>query len=260
MERTPLITILAQVEAMPSPANQLGSFVQGGGIFMLFILLCSLIATGLIIHRFLSLRWHNAIPNVMGVLINQAKEGKPEAVKSLQKEAEEQKSPLARTVYVAFGLRDQNADSMRSGVEAAAREEIVKLQNGLPAMEVIITIAPLLGLLGTVSGLISVFGVFGGSQALEDPDPALIAAGIAEALYTTIGGLAVAVPVVIAHSYFNKKIERMAVRMEVLLGEVISGLVRSKGKPGPLTDVPIPSPLMPPPKLGSHVQPPSGKK
>ncbi len=249
--------LLAQTNDFIRPANQLGAFVEGGGVFMIFILFCSVVAIGLIIHRFLSLRWQSAIPNILPVLIAQAKDGKPEAVRNLEKEVETSRAPLARAISAAFSLRDRDSDSMRSGVEVAAREEIVKLQNGLPAMEVIITISPLLGLLGTVSGLIGVFGVFGGSQALEDPDPALIAAGIAEALYTTIGGLAVAVPVVIAHSYFNKKIERMSVRMEVLLADVMNGIHRSKGKPGPLSDVPVPVPLIPPPSMPSRSQPPS---
>ncbi len=225
---------------------------------MIFILLCSLIAVGLIIHRFLSLRWHHTIPRLMTVLIEQAKDGKPDAVDTLKKEAAEAASPLARAVNVAFSLRDQDTNSLRQGVEASAREEVVKLQSGLSAMEVIITIAPMLGLLGTVSGLVGVFDVFGNS-ALQD-DPALMAAGIAEALYTTIGGLAVAIPVVIAHSYFNKKIERMAARMEVLLADVIHGLQRSAGKPGPLTDVPVPAPLVPPPSLPTNAQPPALKE
>ena len=130
---------------------------------------------------------------------------------------------------------------MRHGVEATAREEVVKMQFGMPMLEVVITIAPLLGLLGTVSGLVTVFGLVGSSSAMENPDPAKMAAGIGEALYTTIGGLVVAVPVVIAHSYFNKRIERMAARMEVLMGEVITVLQ------SPEAQEPSPAPMVPPP-------------
>ena len=79
-------------------------------------------------------------------------------------------------------------------------------------LEVVITIAPLLGLLGTVSGLVSVFSNLG-----ESAEHSAIAIGIAEALNTTIAGLAIAVPTVVAHSFFMKKIEKMGVRMEILL-------------------------------------------
>ena len=81
----------------------------------------------------------------------------------------------------------------------------------------VITIAPLLGLLGTASGLVVVFANVGG-----DADQASIGQGIAMALNTTVAGLAVAVPTVIAHSHFSRKIELMAARLEVLMGKVTS--------------------------------------
>ena len=88
---------------------------------------------------------------------------------------------------------------------------------GLPVLEVIINIAPLLGLLGTASGLALVFRDLG-----ADANHAEIAKGIFMALSTTIVGLAVAVPSVIAHSHFSRKVETMAARLEVLLSHVIS--------------------------------------
>jgi biopolymer transport protein ExbB len=111
--------------------------------------------------------------------------------------------------------------------DANAREEVVELEKGIALLEVIIAIAPLLGLLGTVSGLVGVF------TNLDAPDAAAgraeVARGIAEALYTTIGGLVVAVPTVIAHSYFTRKLERMGARMEVLIGSLLNALHRRGG-------------------------------
>jgi len=210
--------------AQATASEHVSNFVFRGGIFMIFILLCSLVAVAVIIHRFVSLRWNSILPQGIIYYIERVRsQGRPEDLAGLGAEVSAKDSPLARMVSVAFEMRDETSDTMRSGVEAAAREEIGKLQNGLPVLEVIITIAPLLGLLGTVSGLISVFGVVGESNLLGE-NPAALAAGIAEALYTTIGGLAVAVPVVIAHSYFSKKIEGIAARSEVLLTQVMQAV------------------------------------
>ena len=88
---------------------------------------------------------------------------------------------------------------------------------GMPVLEVVITIAPLLGLLGTTSGLVLVFANVG-----QGADPAMVGQGIAMALNTTVAGLVVAVPAVIAHSHFNRKIETMSARLEVLMGKVVA--------------------------------------
>ena len=190
---------------------------------MVFILLCSLVAMAVILQRILALRWHAHLPSGLSQQIEGLKAA-PDQLPAVWEEARQNSSTLGKVVQAAVESDRRDPAALRANVEAVAREEVVRLQSGMPVLEVVITIAPLLGLLGTVSGLISVFGVFGDASALADPDPALIASGIAEALYTTIGGLAVAVPVVIAHSYLNKKIERMAVRMEVLLTTVVQAI------------------------------------
>src|SRR6202035_3091534 len=100
-------------------------------------------------------------------------------------------------------------------VQSRARQEIVRLESGLFILEIIVGIAPLLGLLGAVSGLISVFAAFGADANAQDPHG--IAKGISEALSTTIVGLAIAIPSLIAYSYFTKKVETMASEMETLV-------------------------------------------
>ena len=107
------------------------------------------------------------------------------------------------------------------------REQMVKLENGMGVLEVVITISPLLGLLGTVSGLVSVFATLGGSG--DSGDPALIAAGIAVALNTTIAGLVVAVVMVIVHSYFSRRLERIAARLEVIAGHLLHEFFKNGG-------------------------------
>lgn len=93
------------------------------------------------------------------------------------------------------------------------------MERGLVFLEIATGVAPLLGLLGTLSGLVGVFANFGGGG-----DPALVARGIAEALNTTIAGLCVAAPSLIAHNYYARKVEMMAIEMEAAVGELMEKL------------------------------------
>jgi len=192
---------------------------------MFFILACSVVAGTVVLQRLLVLRWNSVLPPALVSGIERLGRGSgPDALAALTLSSAADPSPLGKILAAAHEWRGKDADGLRAGVEAVAREEVGRLQNGLAVLEVVITVAPLFGLLGTVSGLVGVFGVYGDSSALENPDPVRIAAGIAEALYTTIGGLVVAVPVVMAHSFLSKRIERMASRMEVLVSSVFLAL------------------------------------
>jgi len=127
---------------------------------------------------------------------------------------------LARIVRVALQhlrwTRSENAEA----VQTRARYEMVRLERGLVVLEVIVGIAPLLGLIGAVSGLVHVFSNLGLSSGAADTRQ--IALGIAEALNATVFGLSIAVPTLIAFSYFSKKVEVMSVEMETLVVELIS--------------------------------------
>ncbi len=196
---------------------------------MWMIVLCSQAAAGIAIHRFVSLRRETVMPRKVEAALERADElivqGDYSGVQSIVSRSQ---TPLGRIGRVALSPTHRTREEAAVAVEAIAREEVVKLQTGLAALEVIITIAPLLGLLGTVSGLVNVFDTLG-QEGADASDPTAIAAGIAMALNTTIAGLAVAVPVVIVHSYFSKRIESMAVRMEVLMAKVLHAFHRHGG-------------------------------
>ncbi len=213
-----------------SSANHLvWEFLLSGGIFMLFIVICSFIAVAVVIHRLLSLRREAVLPHEVVGAIQQAEQrfGKGD-FSSVMSVIGKNNSVLARVARLALSPEHHSREDATEAVEAVAREEVLKMQAGLAVLEVVITIAPLLGLLGTVSGLVGVFATFGDAGA-EVPDPSILAAGIAKALNTTIGGLAVAVPTVVAHSYLNKRIEGMAVRMEVLMASLLHAYYRNGG-------------------------------
>jgi len=103
---------------------------------------------------------------------------------------------------------------------------VLRLESGLFILEIIVGIAPLLGLLGAVAGLVKVFAAFGANAAATNTQ--LMANGISEALSTTIVGLGIAIPSLIAYSYFSKKVETMASDMESLISELLAKCYHQK--------------------------------
>ena len=130
-------------------------------------------------------------------------------------------SSLARITRVALqhvrGPRSENVEV----VQTRARHEMVRLERGLIILEVIVGIAPLLGLIGAVSGLVHVFSHLGLSSG-GGSDTRQIALGIAEALNATVFGLSIAVPTLVGFTYFSRKVEVMSVEMETLVVELIN--------------------------------------
>jgi biopolymer transport protein ExbB len=118
--------------------------------------------------------------------------------------------------------RSENQDA----VQAAARREVVRLEQGLFILEIMVGISPLLGLLGAVSGLVKVFGAFG--DAAGQSDPHTIAAGISEALSTTVVGLAIAIPCLVAYSCFVRKVETIASELESLVSLLLTKCYQHK--------------------------------
>ncbi len=203
------------------------AFLLEGGVFMLFLVAVSLLSVAVIIYKSITLRADAIVPlRIQQILIKAddfvAEDELPQLVDLL----DANKSPLSRIGLTAINGGYSSRAEATAVTEAKAREEVVALERGIALLEVVITIAPLLGLLGTVSGLVAVFsnldvgGVAGGR--------AEVARGIAEALNTTIAGLAIAVPTVVAHSYFTKKLERMGVRMESLINGLLSALCKPR--------------------------------
>jgi biopolymer transport protein ExbB len=151
-----------------------------------------------------------------------------EGILSLQRMVRGDESPLARIMRVALQhLEWPKAENMEA-VQTRARHELVRMEKGLVILEVIVGIAPLLGLLGAVSGLVTVFANFGQSSTITDPRG--IARGISEALSTTVVGMAIAIPALIAYSYFNKKIETMAAEMESVLADFLSKVYYTRSR------------------------------
>lgn len=204
----------------PSINAKVWEFLLSGGIFMIPIGICSFVGIAVSIHRALTLRWSAIIPPALRPELARVSETFREGrAAKLLLDLKRSDSVVGRIGRVAISSEFKTREEARSAVEATAREQMVKLENGIGILEVVVTIAPLLGLLGTVSGLVGVFGAFG--EGGGDADPSRVAAGIAEALNTTIAGLVVAVVMVIFHSFFTRKLERIAARLEVVAGHLL---------------------------------------
>lgn len=195
-------------------------FFARGGFFMIPLALCSVVSLAVIFVRGLALRRHVVVPPLLEDEIEIIQPGDEQAADRLARLIRDDRSALGSIMRVGLHHLNWPKSENMEAVQTRARHEIVRLESGLFILEVIVGIAPLLGLLGAVSGLVTVFAAFGASAASEDPHG--IAKGISEALSTTIVGLAIAIPSLIAYSYFAKKIETMAAEMESLIADLLA--------------------------------------
>src|ERR1043166_788786 len=195
----------------------LGFFARGG-LFMWPLLACSIVSVTIMILRGLVLRQKSLVPCGSEAEIERLAPG--ESPERLSRIVYHDPSSLARITRVALqhlrGPRSENVEV----VQTRARHEMVRLERGLIILEVIVGIAPLLGLIGAVSGLVHVFSHLGLSSGASDTRQ--IALGIAEALNATVFGLSIAVPTLIGFTYFSRKVEVMSVEMETLVVELIN--------------------------------------
>lgn len=183
--------------------------IRDGGPFVWVLLGCSVVSLTFILERLWALRRQAVLPSEVRAALHKTRDSRD--IAPLRAVCESRPSALGRLLAQAIdGLRwskDENA----SGLEVLARQEVVRLERGLVALEIIVGIAPLLGLVGTIYGIIPLFGDFGKAVG---GDNSLMAKGIAVALNKTLLGLMVAIPTLVAWSYFNKRVENLAVELE----------------------------------------------
>lgn len=184
-------------------------FINDGGPVMYLLLATSLMSLTFMIDRGRALRWNRAIPDDLLRELERCRS--QEDLDQLNRACELNPSPLGRLLSTAMNHFDwprrENADAL----ETQARREVLALEKGLVFLEIAVGIAPLLGLVGAVHGLITMFQDFGSLADNSD-----LARGIAIALNTTLVGLLIAIPSLIAWSYYNKKVEAIATELESL--------------------------------------------
>jgi biopolymer transport protein ExbB len=175
------------------------------------LLLTSVVGLTIIIERGLALRQSRIIPPD----VEAAEEDCRGAADwpALQRVCEQNPSPLSRLLLLAGQRRNWPKAENVSALETAARQEMAMMERRLVILEIVVGVAPLMGLFGTIYGLIDLFNRLG-VQGLNDTSA--LSGGIALALQATLLGLLAAIPSLAAWSYYNKKVEGFAVEMAAL--------------------------------------------
>jgi len=196
--------------------------VQAGGWLMAPILLSSIIAIGIIVERLWFLQRDRVIPtHLVGqvrqrIVQQQLDSGFIEALRG--------SSPLGRVLAAGLTNRNQPRELIKESIEDTGRHVVHELERCITSLGTIAAIAPLLGLLGTVIGMVKVFAAI---TVHGVGNPGVLAGGISEALITTAAGLSVAIPALIGYRFLRGRVEELVVYMEqeaMLLIEVLHGL------------------------------------
>ena len=184
-------------------------FLKQGGPVMWPLSLCSVLALAIIVERLINLRPVKVLPEdevehlgslISGGLLEQAEDY-----------CERRPGPLTNIVAAALEARSEPPEGIRQVVVDQGRQEVPRLQKYLGVLGTVASVSPLLGLLGTVIGMVKVFAAI---TAHGVGDPGVLAGGISEALITTAAGLTVAIPSLIGYRYLRGRVDALVVSME----------------------------------------------
>ena len=202
--------------------------IRAGGFLMWPILACSVISLAIIAERFWSLRESKIVP--VNLVANVWQWHKSDQLDAKRIQALRVNSPLGMILAAGLLNRKHSREIMKESIEEVGRLVAHSLERFLNTLGTISSITPLLGLLGTVIGMIKVFTVIT-SQGIGDPS--VLSEGISEALLTTAAGLSVAIPSLMFYRYFRGKVDDLVVTMEqeaLKMVEVMHG-IREKDNP-----------------------------
>ena len=200
--------------------------MQKGGLVMWPIALCSVVAVVIIVERLIYFRRIRVDEKRMIERMRSA------LAKGHHDEAlaicESSPSPVSNLMRVGIEHRDDEPAMLRESILDAANMEIPRLERFLSMLGTVANISTLLGLLGTVTGNIRAFGVFGSFGGISDPGQ--LAKGISEALITTAAGLIVSIPTVIFYNYLVTKVNHIIIRLENRVNDMVHLLHGGRGK------------------------------
>lgn len=187
-------------------------FLKGGPL-MWPLLACSVAALTLILERVIFwVQFHRRRrPQVAAEMLRLCREGRLEQAHALGRRSGD---PVARVL--SLGL-EHRGGRMQDAFQFAAAEAVTEAHHFLPALQTIITVSPMLGILGTVMGIVQAFG-FLGVKVIQDPE--VVASGIAVALITTEAGLFIAIPALIFYNYFHSRADRLVNELELACTEL----------------------------------------
>jgi biopolymer transport protein ExbB len=185
-------------------------------VVYVLLFVTSVVGLTFIVERGIALRWRRVVPSEIEAAVESCQS--PEDVPMLRRVCQQHKSPVGRLLLIATEHLDRPKVETVDAMQSRARQEIVRLERGLVVLEIIVGIAPLLGLVGTILGMMTAFGNVGKAGQI---DPATLAQGISLILRATLFGLLIAIPSLVFWSYYSKKVESVAVEMESLCDEFL---------------------------------------
>lgn len=191
-------------------------FLKAGGPFMFLLVGCSIIGLAMIIERVMALRRSVILPEALQTAVDECRTLAD--LPRLDAACRANPSTAGRLLLAAKDNLDQPKEENVEIVQARARQEIAKMERGLAILEVVVGIAPLLGLVGTIHGMITLFGDLG---KVGMADNTVLAKGISVALNTTLMGLIVAIPSLVAWTLLSRRVENFAVQLEGLCDKFV---------------------------------------
>ncbi len=185
-------------------------------VVYVLLFVTSVVGLTFIVERGIALRWRRVVPPEVEAAVEACHA--PEEVPSLRRVCQQHKSPISSLLLLAAEHLDWPKNEAIDAMQTRARHEVARLERGLVVLEIIVGIAPLLGLVGTILGMMTAFGNVGQAGQI---DPAELAKGISLILRATLLGLLIAIPSLIFWSSYTKKIESLAIEMESLCDEFL---------------------------------------
>jgi len=191
--------------------------IKSGGFIMFVLTLLSIAATTIITYNFISLKTDNLAPKDFAEgIIEDLEEKKDKAVLSM---CNAEDNIISSIVIAGLKKKDKGSIFAREAMENCVRQELGKLWQNISYLSDIATIAPLIGLLGTVLGMMQAFNVIAFQTAVVKP--ILLAGGVSKAMVTTAGGLIVAIPVMLFYTYFRSKVQEISSLIEGYATDII---------------------------------------
>ena len=202
--------------------------VQAGGPIVYPIALIAITALVMIIYKLIFLsRVHGSVGRIMGKINSFAARGDWESCDGIVTEYKGKKMPVIQVVQAGLGAREEDRETLESVLQESILRELPRVERGMSLLAIFGAVAPLLGLLGTVTGMIDTFRVI---TLFGTGDPKLMSGGISEALITTELGLAVAIPIMLMHTFLSRRVNGIIGEMEekaVYLTNIIQKAKRS---------------------------------
>ncbi len=197
-----------------------------GGILMFPIMFCSVVALAITIERFFTLRRAKIdTREFMDTMRTVLRQNRTQEAIDI---CDQTDGPIARIMKAGILKHNRSKEDIREAIEDAGHLEIPRLERYMSGLATCANIAPLLGLLGTVAGMIKAFAEIQHREGQVNPSD--LAEGIGNALVTTAAGLTVAIPTLVVYNYFVSRVENMILEMEISSSELVELLTKDRGE------------------------------